>query len=43
MGAAEIAALCTGLAGVIGAVTALIATWRHANGPGHSGTGNPGS
>ena len=42
MSDATITALCTGIAGIIGAVTALIAQLRHTHGPAHQdGPGGP--
>lgn len=36
-----ITALAAGIASVVGAVTALVATWRHITGPAHRGVKRP--
>lgn len=41
MNAATIAAIATGTVSVIGAVTALVATWRHITGPAHPPSRRP--
>ena len=41
MTAATITAICTGAAGVIGAVTALVVAIRHASNPNAHGGGKP--
>ena len=42
MNAAEIAALGTAIPAILGAITALIAVFRHQNNPGaHGGQGHP--
>lgn len=41
MTAATIAAIATGAVSVLGAVTALVATWRHITGPAHQASRRP--
>ena len=41
MSAATIAAVVTAVVSVLGAVTALVATWRHITGPAHQATRRP--